>query len=303
MKSNPLTFIDQQSVKVDFKKHLDDEDNQRILFSARFGAGKSTFLKNYFENSQDYISLKLYPVNYSIANNKDVFELIKYDLIYELLSNHPDDVQLEKDDYSFSLLAQIFILHNLKVDPLLKAILKASSPESEAYADIMEQLNGIVKQYSTYKKDVTNDEFSLLNKYIAQLKSFRGTAHEHDQISELITAMLQRVKSVNIENNPGIKTVLIIDDIDRLDPEHVFRLFNIFSAHYDSITEENKFGFDRVIFVCDYNNIRLMYEHRYGKGVDFSGYIDKFYSTDVFYYDNRKYITRNFCQKATKYRC
>jgi hypothetical protein len=33
-----------------------------------------------------------------------------------------------------------------------------------------------------------------------------------------------------------------------------------------------------------------MYEHRYGKGVDFSGYIDKFYSTNIFSYDNRKYV-------------
>ncbi|OOQ57968.1 P-loop NTPase fold protein [Mucilaginibacter pedocola] len=290
MKKNPLKYIDQENVKIDFKNHLDDSDNQRILFSARFGVGKSTFLKNYFENSEDYIALKLYPVNYSIAHNKDVFELIKYDLVYELLSKYPKEIQLKKDDYSFSLLSQVFILHNLKIDPLLKSILKASVPESDTYNEIIEQLNGIVKQYSKFKDDVVKDETALLNSYIAQLKNFKGTAHEHDQISELISNMLENVKSSKIENTPAIKTVLIIDDIDRLDPEHVFRLFNIFSAHYDSVTEENKFGFDKVIFVCDYDNIRLMYENRYGTGVDFSGYIDKFYSSDVFKYDNKKYV-------------
>ena len=31
----------------------------------------------------------------------------------------------------------------------------------------------------------------------------------------------------------GKKTVLIIDDLDRIDPEHIFRLLNVFAAHLD----------------------------------------------------------------------
>ena len=84
----------------------------------------------------------------------------------------------------------------------------------------------------------------------------------------------------NIENK--VTTVLLIDDLDRLDPEHVFRLFNIFSAHYDDVTESNKFGFDKIIFVCDINNIQQMFNHRYGINVEFNGYIDKFYSSEIF---------------------
>ncbi|MCQ6960480.1 P-loop NTPase fold protein [Mucilaginibacter aquariorum] len=293
MKKNSLTYIDQESVKSDFKYHLDNEANSRILFSARFGTGKSTFLNNFFSQSNnEYITLKLYPVNYSISHNKDVFELIKYDLIYELLSKYPEKVDLQKNEYSSALVAQMFLLHGLKIEPLLKSILKASAPESEVYTDIVNQLSGIVKQYSNYKEDVEKNELDILNRYINQLKSYKGTAHEYDEVSEVITSMLSNVKRslMNDSDDKSVKTVLIIDDIDRLDPEHVFRLFNIFSAHYDSVTEENKFSFDKVVFVCDYNNIRLMYEHRYGKGVDFSGYIDKFFSTELFNYDNRKYV-------------
>jgi hypothetical protein len=295
MARTTLTFIDQENVKADFEQHLNDESNKRILFSARFGTGKSTFLNNFFEkNKEKYTPLKLYPVNYSIAHNKDVFELIKYDLIYELLSKYPNEINLQKEDYSLALISQMFLLHNLKLDPLLKSILKAVKPGSESLINIADEIKAISHNFQNYKNEISSGESDLLIKYIENLKAFKGTAHEYDEISELITMMLQRIKHAenNETNNDEFikETVLIIDDLDRLDPEHVFRLFNIFSAHYDSITQENKFGFDKVIFVCDYENVRLMYEHRYGKGVDFSGYIDKFFSNDVFQYDNRKYV-------------
>ena len=39
---------------------------------------------------------------------------------------------------------------------------------------------------------------------------------------------------------------------------------------------KNKFGFDKIIVVCDYNNIQSLFHCRYGHDADFSGYIDKF---------------------------
>lgn len=207
----------------------------------------------------------------------------------------------------------MFLLHGFKIDPLIKSILKITNPESEVYSEITDKLSEIFEQYSTYKDKAVKDDGKRLMQYIKQLRHHKGSPHEYDDISELITSMLESIikaeekQEEKDEDSPEAevkehkdksfrKTVLIIDDLDRLDPEHVFRLFNIFSAHYDSIYDENKFGFDKVIFVCDYNNIRLMYEHRYGKGVDFSGYIDKFYSNDVFSYDNRQYIRSELMQ-------
>ncbi|HJD91473.1 MAG TPA: hypothetical protein K8V80_02310, partial [Bacteroides coprosuis] len=59
------------------------------------------------------------------------------------------------------------------------------------------------------------------------------------------------------------------------------------SAHDDSLTPgKNKFGFDKIILVCDIDNIKNIYRHRYGAEVDFSGYIDKFYSSTIYYFDN-----------------
>jgi hypothetical protein len=81
---------------------------------------------------------------------------------------------------------------------------------------------------------------------------------------------------------------LIVDDLDRIDPEHIFRLLNVFAAHLDTCSEApNKLGFDKIIFVCDINNLRNIFRAKYGTYTDFNGYIDKFYSCEVYRFDNR----------------
>lgn len=136
-----------------------------------------------------------------------------------------------------------------------------------------------------------------------------GSDREMDDISKLINKLLKILKArknnmapENPDNtitkdseaplirNLQCKSVLIIDDLDRLDPDHMFRIFNIFSAHYDKIDDENKFGFEKVIFVCDFENIRKIFHHKYGEDVDFSGYTDKFYTYTPFYFDNNQII-------------
>ncbi len=52
----------------------------------------------------------------------------------------------------------------------------------------------------------------------------------------------------------GKEVVRILDDLDRIDTEHIFRLLNVFVAQVDVVGKgenDNKFGFDKVIFVCD----------------------------------------------------
>lgn len=121
-------------------------------------------------------------------------------------------------------------------------------------------------------------------------------------ISEIITKQIEKLKGAE---NTKKETILIIDDLDRLDPEHIFRLLNIFSAHCDVqyYTEEstsrkhNKFNFDKIIFVCDVENLRSLFHHRYGAEANFVGYLDKFYSGEVFDYNSRmemiKYVEEN----------
>jgi hypothetical protein len=288
-----------------FDQHLSDDFNERILFSAPFGSGKTTFLKSYFDAHPEYLVLKLYPVNYSIAQNQDVFELIKYDLLYELLDKFPNEIELNQEQYSWLLVSQMYLLHQMKIEQPLKLLLKAAKtcvasppiPEQET----IDAVTNILGDFSDYKTKLNSTELDQLNSFVKSFKNKKGHIHESDHITELIIDLLCRVQNkkatIKTEVEDGEeeekiipKSVLLIDDLDRLDPEHVFRLFNIFSAHYDDLNETNKFGFDKIIFVCDVNNIQQMFAHRYGISVEFNGYIDKFYSSEIFKFDITRYL-------------
>ena len=69
--------------------------------------------------------------------------------------------------------------------------------------------------------------------------------------------------------------------MDRLDPDHIFRILNILSAHNDHF-QNNKFGFNKVIVVGDLANIDKLYKYRYGPDSDFEGYIEKFFTYEPF---------------------
>lgn len=102
----------------------------------------------------------------------------------------------------------------------------------------------------------------------------QGSIFEDDLITQTIRAYITSAKK---EKN----SVLIIDDFDRLDPEHIFRLLNIFSLHNDYLnsTYNNKFGFDKIIIVCDIDEIKNFYHYKYGPNANFQGYIEKFCSS------------------------
>ncbi len=85
--------------------------------------------------------------------------------------------------------------------------------------------------------------------------SIVGTPYEQDHISN-INEILGRLK----KDTDNLKTVLLIDDFDRIDPEHTFRLLNIFASQCDPQSLRGmKFNFDHVIIVCDVNNIRYFF--------------------------------------------
>lgn len=70
----------------DFGFHL--RANARTILSSRFGDGKSYFL-NTIRNDQvlanEFEFLTLYPVNYQVADNKDIFDMIKRDILFQLM--------------------------------------------------------------------------------------------------------------------------------------------------------------------------------------------------------------------------
>ena len=89
--------------------------------------------------------------------------------------------------------------------------------------------------------------------------------------------------------------VLVVEDLVRIDPGHIFRILNVLSAHmtyingYDDGTK-NKFNFDKVLLLCDYANIENIYHHLYGEKTDFKGYISKFSAVRPFKYSIRDKI-------------
>ena len=72
----------------------------------------------------------------------------------------------------------------------------------------------------------------------------------------------------------GKRVVLVIEDMDRLDPAHLFRIMNVFSAHMDygyrsmqpidSSLVGNKFGVSNVVFVMHEKNTEALFHHFYG---------------------------------------
>jgi hypothetical protein len=270
-----------------FEEHLKLPFNDRIFFSGIYGIGKTTFLKKFFEESYDYQVIHLYPVNYSVAANEDIFELIKADILYELLLNYGDKFEITEFSQSLQLSQKLInFLHNHEALAasfimLLPVLHKELAPVSAALTNLIKS-----KAEKEIETPAESSEIKDAIEFLKELQRQKGSVWEFNMISELISNILSALKE-----NDTHKTVLIIDDLDRIDPAHIFRILNIFSAHFDK-EENNKFGFDHVMVVGDYNNIRSLYHHRYGQEADFSGYMDKFYSREVFEFDYNNIVEK-----------
>ena len=258
-----------------FNEHISIDENLRIVVSGAFGSGKTYFLNRFFDGNQSYNLIKIFPVNYSVASNEDIFELIKFDILFELLCN--SKVLFDKEYFDRFLTSQVYA--NQNAFELLKPLIEKIPKLGKTIVAATEALIEFCKEFEKFHKNVQVDDFKKAVDYIQQIKAQMASVEE-DHITELIRSSIQ---SLSEENK---KTVLIIDDLDRIDPEHIFRILNVFSAHFDINTNENKFFFDKVILVCDIENIRAIFHTRYGSTIDFSGYIDKFYSRNIFRFDN-----------------
>lgn len=106
----PATEINIEKPASDFLEHL--TSNNRILFSGAFGIGKTFFLKQFFEIQEikaNYNVFHLFPINYQISTNEDIFELIKYDIVFHLLG--VDGIKIDKENLTKPLAAQTYFLN------------------------------------------------------------------------------------------------------------------------------------------------------------------------------------------------
>ncbi len=267
-----------------FKTHLSLVDNNQIIFSGIFGIGKTYFLKEFFEqNPESYELFLLSPVNYSISNNDDIIDYIKYDIAFELLGKN---VEYEKTDFSKLLTAQFYLKDNFL--DTMSLLAKSGGKIGKAFSDIYENLKKIVNNIKKHNSESQINEKKELIDFLKELTARDNSIYEENRITELISGLIEKLK----ENDKEI--ILVIDDLDRLDPEHIFRILNVFACHFDiGNFTENKFGLHKIILVCDIENIRNLFHSKYGSNVDFSGYIDKFYSREIHYFNNKEIVSKS----------
>ncbi|MCG8577686.1 MAG: hypothetical protein MI810_22585 [Flavobacteriales bacterium] len=274
-----------EQVSKDFDHHLAINKNSRILFSGRYGIGKTVFLEHYFaERKKEYYTIRLAPVNYSVSSNEDIFRYIKYDLLVKLLA----DKRISFEDYDFTKWEALPFFVQTEFGKIVQGIFRGLSklgPSKKYGGDaIYKELEILGKEFEKYYDDFKDKGKKGFSAFSKQLEEEEGSIYEYNLITEFI--------SKGLETKPELQNVLIIDDLDRIDPGHIFRLLNVFSAHMDYKEEGDKFGFDKIILVCDVNNLRNIFHCKYGADTDFNGYIDKFYSSKVFYFDNKNDLKR-----------
>lgn len=92
-----------------FGAHIIEPTNEKIIFSGKFGKGKTTFLLHFFKNQQEYLNKELFdayfidPINYTVANNEDIFKYLKYDILLALLEKgkKADDISFSNSDCKY----------------------------------------------------------------------------------------------------------------------------------------------------------------------------------------------------------
>ena len=269
-----------------FKLHIDDSENHRTIFNGRFGAGKTMFLKYFFNNqidtlgSKKYYHIHLFPVNYSISSNDDVIKFIKYDIITHLLMHQSVSI---RESIDLKTVSGRFLLKNIDrfISTLFLFIPTWGGNAHKAFE--------IFKDLIVEFKDSAKTDADELSRFIDSIEMDLKSTFEEDFITKLIQNACKELKS------NGEEVVLIIDDLDRIDPDHIFRILNVFASHFDyqGLTElPNKYGFDKIILVGDIQNIRNIFKSKFGGQADFNGYIDKYYSKQFFHFENKKSIQK-----------
>ena len=274
-----------------FDDHLKVKNNYRILFSGKFGIGKTYFLNEFFESKKnEYEVFHLFPVNYQITSNEDIIEFLKYDILVELFKKDKDIFQ--KDDYSSMINLQR--LAYLWGKDNFTEIFKTGISFIPKLGKSLKDTISLTENFLEFKSKIEAGEKGFVDKFLKEIK--KKNISETDSLSELLK---QKVKKQKDEK----QSVLVLDDLERIDPEHIFRILNIFSAHFDLHNDKlvNKFGFDKIVLVTDYQNIKSIFHHKYGKNTDSNGYFNKFFSFEIFQFQNEEIVAKAVDQIISKF--
>lgn len=303
MRNQKDTIIPMGGAIKEFEKHL--KSHPRTILSARFGDGKSFFLEAVEKKLQKrFLMLKIYPVNYQVAENQDIFEYIKRDLLFQLYGKGlvPDTYEIPDGIASY-----FFLLNNWEqfAEETLKVLSCFDASNTiKATLGAAKFLKEMKKKYDAFKKDG--------GKIGERLDNFLETfdqkgIYEADPITSILVDIIKSWK----KQYPRRKVCLVFEDMDRIDPAHIFRILNVISAHMDygykygySPTSNslvgNKFGVHNIVVSLDYDNLKHIFHHFYGPKASFEGYINKFTDRGYFRYSLREQVLQYYINELQK---
>ena len=194
----------------EFKEHLLDGNNGRIIFSGKYGVGKTRFLQNFFKpenqrrhlGGEKYTEYRLSPVNYSISQTDDIIEYIKYDIIIEFLRK---GVTIEKAVPGFLHTLPDFLKKNL--DKVLAAFIYMIPKLGKEVYESWEKLNELKEEYLKYHDNATRQDDDMLIGQLTRIEAKTGSLYANDAVTAIIKKVVNRDEQ---------HAILILDDLDRL---------------------------------------------------------------------------------------
>ena len=287
----------------EFEKHL--KSHPRTILSARFGDGKSFFLEATEKKLQNrFLFLKIYPVNYQVAENQDIFEYIKRDLLFQLYGKGlvPDTYEIPDNIASY-----FFLLNNWKefAEETLNVLSYFDASNTiKATLGAAKFLKAMKKKYDTFKSN-GGEIGARIDNFLASFDQ-KGI-YEADPITAILTDIIKTWK----KQYPRRKVCLVFEDMDRIDPAHIFRILNVISAHMDygykygvspksDSLAGNKFGVDNIVVSLDYDNLKHIFHHFYGPQASFDGYINKFTDRGYFRYSLQEQVLQYYIGQLMK---
>ena len=241
-------------------------------------------MKSYDEKDNDYYFITLHPVNYVVEENRDVIEYIKRDILFQLIKDNRIYDFKEGYDKIFDAVCNVESLFKL-------ADFAVSIIPVKGLKEGYKALKGLVSTIEEKRKE--QDVLHVVDDYLNGFYGKLGSISECDAFTYLIQKSLDQMMA---------KSVLIIEDLDRIDPAHLFRIMNVLSSqvdnpYYSEVPNGNKFGFDKIILVMDYEIARHLFHHFYGKEANYEGYMNKFLNTLPYSYSIREEAHRQVRQK------
>ena len=150
-----------------FSEYLNN--NCRGILSARFGDGKSFFLNEVKKQlSNKYLFLTIYPVNYQVAENKDIFEYIKRDILLQILMTSEIDFSDEK--YGFSLRLWGFLNQNGK-DLVSDIVSLIASSLANIPQDAIKVFRNNIAKFKDFSERANHSQSDSIESYLDEFAS------------------------------------------------------------------------------------------------------------------------------------